>query len=164
MLTSREATTRKNSRWREQGYREALDAYEIPFDPGLIKSGGYEISKVRAALKEWLAAPERVEAIVAFDDEKAQTVIYFLQLAGKRVPEDIAVVGFDDLTYSPVPQSVLTTVRIPIVRVAETAANQLIKLIRQEPVEPLTLLPTEMFFRQTCGCAAASRFNPGIHW
>jgi DNA-binding LacI/PurR family transcriptional regulator len=133
-----------------------LDAYGIQFDPDLVRSGGYETIKVRSALKEWLAAEEPVEAIFAFDDDKAQIINYFLQLAGKRVPEDIALVGFDDLNFSQVPQNLLTTVKSPIVRVGEIAASQLVKLILCEPVEQKVFLPTEMVIRRTCGCAINS--------
>ena len=74
------------------------------------------------------------------------------------------MVGFDDFTYSPVPENVLTTVRVPIVQVGETAANQLIKLIRREPVQQTILLPTELVVRHTCGCAAAAQPAAGNHW
>lgn len=148
--------TQEDSRWREQGYREALAANAIPFDPDLVRSGGDDIGNIKSAVKEWLAAPESIDAIFAFDDEKAQTLIYFLNQAGKRVPEDIAVVGFDDLSFTKVPTGTLTTVRMPIAEVGETAANQLIKLIHGEPVEEKVLLPTEMVIRRTCGCAGPS--------
>jgi DNA-binding LacI/PurR family transcriptional regulator len=64
-----------------------------------------------------------------------------LQQAGKRVPEDIAVVGFDDVHLANYPLPPITTVRAPVEQAGIAAANQLIKLIRKERADMLVLLP-----------------------
>ena len=154
----------EDSHWRELGYREALDAYGLPFDPALVRGSGLDTNQASNAVKEWLALPEPIDAIFAFDDEKAHTLIYFLQQAGKRVPGDIAVVGFDDLSFSNIPPNPLTAVRTPIVAVGETAAKQLVRLIHGEQIEEKILLPTELIIRQTCGCSNSSLDHTQNHF
>ena len=71
---------------------------------------------------------------------------------GIRIPDDIAVVGFDDLTLAQYLHPALTTVHAPTEEVGRVAFHQLLRLLREEEVEPLTLLPTELIIRQSCGC------------
>ena len=71
---------------------------------------------------------------------------------GKRVPEDVSVVGFDDQRSSPYLTPSLTTVRAPTEEVGRVAARQMINLIRGRQADPLTLLPTEIVIRNSCGC------------
>ena len=92
------------------------------------------------------------DAIFSGDDEAAVGVLEALQTAGKRVPEDVAVVGFDDQRLSAYLVPPLTTVRAPTERVGYEAAQQLVKLTRTGQAERLTLLPTEMIIRRSCGC------------
>jgi len=64
----------------------------------------------------------------------------------------VAVVGFDDSRLSPFLNPSLTTVRAPTEEVGRTAARLLFDQIRDLPAEPITLLPTEIIFRRSCGC------------
>ncbi len=75
-----------------------------------------------------------------------------LRRAGKRVPEEIAVVGFDDVSLSRHLNPPLTTVRAPIETASYLAARQLVRLIRNDEARPITLLPVELVIRQSCGC------------
>jgi DNA-binding LacI/PurR family transcriptional regulator len=102
---------------------------------------------------KWLAAGTRIDAIFAGDDESAVGTIIALQQAGKRVPEDIAVVGFDDVHFYRYMLPPLTTVRAPVEQAGREAARQLIQLIRTGQADPLTLLPTELVVRHSCGCS-----------
>ncbi len=75
-----------------------------------------------------------------------------LEARGVRVPEEVAVVGFDDQRLAAILHPPLTTVRAPTEQVGQAAVRELIKLIRTGSAEPLTLLPTELVFRRSCGC------------
>ena len=75
-----------------------------------------------------------------------------LQQAGKQVPEDVAVVGFDDQRLAAVLSPPLTTVHAPTEQVGAEAARQLISLIQTGRAEPLTLLHTQLVIRRSCGC------------
>ena len=96
------------------------------------------------------------DAIFSGDDEAAVGVLEALRAVGKKVPEDVSVVGFDDQRLSLYLNPSLTTVRAPTYDVGLVAAQQLMKLIQNEQVEPLVLLPTEMIIRQSCGCGIRS--------
>ena len=79
-------------------------------------------------------------------------MIRALRLAGKEVPEDIAVVGFDDVPLSKHLIPPLTTVRAPIDQAGYEAVDQLVKLIKGEKAKREVLLPTELIVRASCGC------------
>jgi LacI family transcriptional regulator len=143
----------EDSYWREIGYREALAAHAISFDPALVARGGFDEEEAQLAVQRWLEDEVEIEAIFAGDDEAASGAIAALRQAGKRVPEDVAVVGFDD---SPIAQYLaplpLTTVRAPIEEAGLAATRQLARLIRTGQADPLVLLPTELVVRRSCGC------------
>ena len=69
-----------------------------------------------------------------------------------HVPDDVSVVGFDDQRMSPYLSPPLTTVRAPTREVGRVATHHLIDLVEGKPVPPLTLLPTEIVVRRSCGC------------
>jgi len=92
------------------------------------------------------------DAIFAGDDDSATGALTALLEAGKRVPEDVALVGFDDIEIARYLQPPLTTVRAPVERVGYEAVQQLVRLIRSGEADPLTLLPTQLIIRRSCGC------------
>jgi DNA-binding LacI/PurR family transcriptional regulator len=142
----------EDSYWREMGYRESLAAHGIPVDPGLIAPGGFDQAIARSAVEGWLARGLEFDAIFAGDDESAVGVLAALKSAGRRVPEDVAVAGFDDTYLSQYLAPPLTTVCAPIEQVGREAILQLVSLIREGQADPLTLLPTQPVIRRSCGC------------
>jgi DNA-binding LacI/PurR family transcriptional regulator len=145
-------STEEDSKWREMGYRESLLSHNIPFDPGLISLGAFDAEIAHKSITQWLIRGVNFDALFAGDDEAATGAITALQHAGKRVPEDIAVVGFDDIYISQYLSPPLTTIHAPTEQVGFEAAQQLIRLIHQENVDPLVLLPTTLVIRRSCGC------------
>jgi len=143
----------EDSYWREMGYREALFAHGIPFNPALISMGGFDAEVAKEAVQQWLVDGVHFDALFAGDDESATGAITVLQHAGKRVPEDIAVVGFDDIYLAQYLSPPLTTIHAPIEQVGFEGARQLLHLIHSEPADPLVLLPTELIIRRSCGCS-----------
>jgi len=142
----------EDARWRELGYREALAAQQIEIDPQWLGAGGFERHIAQATIERMLAEGVSFDAIFAGDDEAAVGALATLEARGVRVPEDVAVVGFDDQSLAAILHPPLTTVRAPTEQVGREAARQLIKLIRTGSADPLTLLPTELVFRRSCGC------------
>lgn len=144
----------EDSYWREQGYRESLEAHGIAFDPTLVDVGGFDEQQAYRLTQHWLARGRlnHVEAIFAGDDDSALGVLNALRDAGIRVPEDIALVGFDDVYLARHLTPPLTTVRSPIEMAASEAVRQLVRLIRTGEADQLTLLPTELVVRRSCGC------------
>lgn len=142
----------EDSYWRELGYREALEKHGIPFDPQLVALGDFDDVQAYHVTEELLRGGVQFDAIFAGDDEAATGCMMALRQAGKRVPEDVAVVGFDDVPFARLMAPALTTVRAPIETVGAEAVRQLIAVIQGEPSTPFTLLPTELVIRQSCGC------------
>jgi LacI family transcriptional regulator len=142
----------QDSYWRELGYREALQNHGIPFDPTLVADGNFTENSAQQVVMNWVTDGVKPDAIFGGSDEGAFGALLALKSCGLQVPGDIAVVGFDDLTLARHVDPPLTTVRAPTELVGRSAVQQLLKLIRKEPVELLTLLPTELVIRQSCGC------------
>ena len=141
----------EDSYWREQGYREALAAYDITFDPMLMGVGGFHDWIAKEQAEKWLAEGLDIDAIFAGDDTAAMATILALQQAGKRVPEDIAVVGFNNDYLSQYLHPPLTTVNAPTTEIGRAATQQLCHLIQGEPTESVTIFKTEIVVRQSCG-------------
>jgi LacI family transcriptional regulator, galactose operon repressor len=142
----------EDSFWRETGYRKALEGQGIPFDPALVADGDFDRRVAQASVEAMLARGVDMDAIFCGDDEAAIGVLAAFQEAGRRVPEEIAVVGFDDLRSSAHLTPPLTTVRAPTEEVGREAARQLLNLLRTGQAQSLTLLPTEILIRRSCGC------------
>src|SRR5919108_2411974 len=87
----------EDSVWRERGYCEALEMHQIEFDPGLIASGGFDDDEAFTAIKQLLLDGIDFDAVFAGDDDAAIGAMRALRLAGRLVPQDAAVVGFDDV-------------------------------------------------------------------
>jgi DNA-binding LacI/PurR family transcriptional regulator len=139
---------------RELAYKAALKANSIAFDTNLVISGNYDRDAARQAMQEFLVNHHpRFDAVFASDDDLAVSAISALQNAGLRVPEDVAVVGFDDQRFAAQFVPPLTTVHAPTEHVGRVAGLQLLRLLRGQPAEAMTLLPTELIIRQSCGCS-----------
>jgi DNA-binding LacI/PurR family transcriptional regulator len=97
-----------------------------------------------------LAAPR---AIFAVNDPMALGVIHAVEAAGLRVPDDVAVIGFDDLVWTALHRPALTTVRISKEQIGRLAAAHLLDIIAEPDSEPVrTLVNTRLVIRQSCGC------------
>jgi LacI family transcriptional regulator len=145
----------QDSEWRERGYRQALAANDIPYDPSLVTTGGFNEEDARIAIQELLSDGIEFEAVFGGDDDSAAGAISALIEAEKRVPRDVAVVGFDDVPIARYLRPALTTVRAPIEQVGREGVRQLVRLIRGEQAEALVMLPTELVIRESCGCSIA---------
>ncbi|MFN2123745.1 MAG: substrate-binding domain-containing protein, partial [Candidatus Promineifilaceae bacterium] len=91
-------------------------------------------------------------AIFAADDASAVGALTALRKAGKHVPGEVALVGFDDAPLSRHLSPPLTTVRAPIVAAGAAAAEKLLRLIETGIAGEQTMLPTELVIRRSCGC------------
>jgi DNA-binding LacI/PurR family transcriptional regulator len=142
----------EDSYWRERGYREALALHGLLFDPKLIATGGFDDREAYLATQQWISHGLEFDAVFAGDDDAATGVMAALRQVGRRVPEDVSVVGFDDNPYSRYVSPPLTTVRAPIEQVGQEAVRLLVKCMHEDPYDPVILLPTQLVIRQSCGC------------
>lgn len=142
----------QDSTEREKGYLTSLKNHGLEFDPSLVTTGGFETDSAYAAAKGMLATGASFDAIFTGDDDSAAGVIRALNEAGMRVPQDVAIGGFDDSIISRLVTPNLTTVKAPIERVGHEAVTQLLHLIKGEPAQSRTVLPVELILRHSCGC------------
>ena len=144
----------EDAKWREAGYKSALKANGIRFDPILVIPGEFEREVAYQSLSRFLEKSGRLpfDAVFAGNDDAAIGVIRALQEHGHKVPEDIPVVGFDDLRLSGFLTPSLTTVHAPTEDVGRLAAEQVFCAINGEETSGMTLLPTELIIRRSCGC------------
>lgn len=144
----------EDSEQREKGYRQSLKKHNLTFDSSLVARGGFEPDQARTTIARLLAAGLEFDAIFTGDDDNAVGVIQALREAGRSIPNDVSVAGFDDSLFARILTPPLTTVRAPIEQVGQEAVYQLIRLIRGEQVEARLILPTELIIRQSCGCSS----------
>ena len=142
----------EDSEQREKGYRQSLKKHGLAFDPALVLLGGFESNQAQAVMRQFLASGTQFEAVFTGDDDNAVGVMQALREAGLRIPEDVAVAGFDDSSFARILTPPLTSVRSPLEQVGREAVRNLIRLIRGEQVEMRLVLPTELIIRQSCGC------------
>jgi len=121
-------------------------------------SGRFSVRSGETAAHQMLAefggvGGELPDAIVCSNDQMAIGVLRTLTARGIRVPDDIALVGFDDIYPATLCDPPLTTVRQPIRGIGERACEQLIARIANPTLRPsVELLPTELVIRSSCGC------------
>ena len=137
-------------RARLDGFRAAMDAAGAPVDPELVRSS---ILYVEGGLRdgaELLRMPDPPTAIVTANDLQAFGVYEAARQAGVRIPEDLSVVGFDDLSFTQWAGPPMTTVRQPLVHMGAAAANLVLSLARGEELESTRIeLATTLIVRQS---------------
>lgn len=145
----------EDSYWREKGYVAALEANGIAYDPQLVSYSYYYRDEAYRAILKMIRDGVVFDGVFTGDDDSATGTLTALREAGKRVPEDVSIVGFDDVSFCIHLTPPLTTVHAPTEEVGQRAVRQLVKIIRNEPIEEhITLLPTQLIIRQSCGCAS----------
>jgi LacI family transcriptional regulator len=135
---------------RRRGYRAALAAAGILPDPALEVESEPEIVPGRRAAKYLLELPEPPTAIFAFNDNIAIGAIQAARACGMRVPEDVSIVGFDDVEHATIVTPALTTVRQPLAEMGRTAVSLLNRLLERQRFETLHIeLATRLVVRES---------------
>jgi len=140
----------ESAKLREQGFRRAMAAAGVPVDEGLILVGGYVAQVSADAARALLDRPDRPTAVFAANDVSAIATIAVARELGLRVPQDLSVVGFDNIPESALCTPRLTTVNQPIQVMGERAVKTLIRLIRnEEPESTHVSLSTDLVVRES---------------
>jgi LacI family transcriptional regulator len=135
---------------RKRGYLSALQERRIGVEESLIAHGDYTEASSHEAMLRLL--PQRPDAVFVASDMMALGAQRALRAAGLRVPDDVAVVGFDDMPQAATSNPPLTTVRQPIRRAGALAVETLIDIIENGAEPPRRIiLPTELVVRASCG-------------
>ena len=137
---------------RLQGYRDALAEAGLPVDPALIQMGNFHVEGGYTAVQALLKLPNRVTAIFAANDLMAIGALRGIAARGLRVPEDVAVVGFDDIALAMYTEPPLTTVKQPIREIGKLATELIMARVNGERKEPQSRrLKTSLIVRESCG-------------
>jgi phosphoserine phosphatase RsbU/P len=140
---------------RFQVYFEVLSEFDIPLDPRLIAPGDWEEQSGADAVRLlWQDRQCDARAIVFANDNMALGGYRALHERHLRIPDDVAVLAFDDIEEARFTSPPLTTVRQPLAEQGSRAFEALVRLRRGNSVAPLERLPTELVIRRSCGCAA----------
>jgi LacI family xylobiose transport system transcriptional regulator len=138
------------SRARLDGYRAAMDMAGIPVDPPLVRSGDFHVEGGHDVARALLRLPEPPTAIFAGSDLQALGVYEAARELGVRIPDQLSVVGYDDLPVARWVGPPLTTVHQPLAEMAEMAARVVIGMSRgAAPVTPRLDLATSLVVRQS---------------
>jgi LacI family transcriptional regulator len=141
---------------RFEGYRDGLAIAGIPFDPALVQGGDYTREGGQAAARQLLSRPDRPTAIFAANDQSAFGVLDVAQELGLRIPEDVSLVGFDNLPEAAQMTPKLTTVDQSIREMGVIATKLLLGILRGDiPGEKLIKVPTNLVIRESCQALAS---------
>jgi LacI family transcriptional regulator len=134
---------------REKGYRDALQNAGLPVDESLIVSGDYTAEKGEACALKLLALPQQPSAIFASNDQSAIGVYQAAKKLGLAIPEQLSVVGFDNISDSAYLN--LTTVDQFIFDMGYQAVKTLLRLINGQPLESQIIkMETRLVVRDSC--------------
>ncbi len=138
---------------RLEGYTQALAEAGIPLNPSLVASGGSRMEEARTAVSSLLRINPAPTAFFVANNLMTIGALAGIQDSGRRVPDDIALVGFDDFSWADVFRPRLTTVAQPTYQLGRTAAELLLQRIgdRSATVPRRIVLPGELIVRESSG-------------
>jgi DNA-binding LacI/PurR family transcriptional regulator len=143
-------------------YERALAAHGLALDPKLVLSGDFTTESGSRAIRELFDRRQvplgAIDAVVACNDYMAFGAVDEFVRRRISVPDQVAVVGFDDIAPARVHSPPLTTVRQPLEELGRAGALRLLELLEGKPVTGAATLGTELVLRRSCGCVPTSRF------
>lgn len=148
------------ARSRLNAYGETLARYGLQPPDTFVATGDFTYDSAIEAIR--LLVDERgltFDAMVVADDEMALGAIDALRAHGRRVPRDVAIIGFDDIREARLSAPPLTTIRQPLHELGRVGLDVLVRRLHGEPVDDLVTLPTELVVRRSCGCYSDARQN-----
>jgi LacI family transcriptional regulator len=141
----------RSSELREEGYRRALSQAGIPFDPTLVRVGSYDPETAAQPAQQLLTLADPPTAIFASNDLSAIQTMNVAASLGLRVPDDLSVIGFDNIPESVFSEPPLTTIDQSIQQLGYEATLMLMRIIDEPGSQPTHVrLPTKLIVRQSC--------------
>lgn len=135
---------------RLRGFKLALEQAGLNYDPSHVINGDFTLPSGVQAARQFAAMQNKPSALFCMNDEMAIGAIQGLRAAGLRVPEDIAITGFDDIEFARYADPALTTIAQPAEALGKTAFRTLLALIEgQPPSQQEIVLPYEFIVRKS---------------
>lgn len=147
-----------DARQRSLAFRQYIEERGLPFRPEWYAEGDFTTGAAAEGARAILSQPHRPTAILAANDESALGVLQAAQELGIRVPEELSVIGFDDLPFAQLLSPRLSTVRQPLERMGAEAVALLMEWIaqRERPTDCERILPAELVLRESTAPAPGS--------
>ncbi|HLZ61086.1 MAG TPA: LacI family DNA-binding transcriptional regulator [Ktedonosporobacter sp.] len=140
-----------SSAHRGQGYRETMAASGL--EPHIFHAGDTTLETGKALMQEALAALPALTAVFTANDAIAFGAMRVLAQQGRRVPQDVALIGFDDTRYSALSEPPLSTIKIFKHEMGKLAARRMLDMLTDDHGPAIqTVLATELVVRRSCGC------------
>lgn len=139
---------------RLRGYRQALEEAGEPFRPELVVQGNFEPASGQAAVASLLESCVEFDAVFAANDPMALAAMRALRGTGVRVPDDVALVGFDDVDAACFTLPALTTVHQPLYEMGAAAARTVVAAAEGRRIERHVEVPTRLVVRESCGAGS----------
>jgi LacI family repressor for deo operon, udp, cdd, tsx, nupC, and nupG len=140
------------SRDRMRGYQQAMMSHELDIDSAYIQEGDFSFESGYNQTLKLLALENPPTAVFAFNDEMAMGAIKAAKDSGLKAPEDLAVVGFDNVKMSSVIEPNLTTINQPKYEIGKKAMELLLKIINGESINKKKfVMKDELIIRESCG-------------
>lgn len=141
-----------SARQRRQGFVQALKEANLPFDESLFREGDYTPASGFSAMNELLENRELPSAVFVASDVVAIGAIQAIKNHHLAIPQDISLIGFDDIPTAAYFDPPLTTIRLPAYKIGREAGEKLIQIIRGQEPQPLqNLLDTKLIIRESTG-------------
>jgi DNA-binding LacI/PurR family transcriptional regulator len=136
---------------RLEGYRAALKGAGIRYDPSIVRFGDFSLESGYSRMNELLAQGGHFTAVFTASDTVALGAKNALRETGRLIPDDISLMGMDDISIAKFLDPPLTTVRVPAEALAGQACEMLLRALGGEPInEKHLVLPTELVLRESC--------------
>jgi LacI family repressor for deo operon, udp, cdd, tsx, nupC, and nupG len=143
---------------RDRGYEQALSAAGIARDPALTVNGDFSVESGIRGVEELFAKRRRFTAVFCSNDEMAIGAIRAIKSRGRSVPEDVSVVGFDDIRFARYSDPPLTTIAQPMEDLGREAMSLLLEILnRSDAPARKRILPTQLVVRGSTAPAPRSR-------
>jgi len=140
----------ESARLREAGFRQAMADAGIEVDPTLVRVGSYIRDAAAGPARDLLSRPDRPTAIFAANDLSALATMDVARELGVRVPDDVSIIGFDNVPESALSTPPLTTISQPLHQMGAEALRLLVDVIDGVERDVHVRLPTQLVERSTC--------------
>jgi diguanylate cyclase (GGDEF)-like protein len=153
---------------RLSAYQSWMAEKSLPVDPRLIVYGLHNELGGQRAMSQLLSAGVEISAILASNDQSAIGAMQAIEKAGLRVPDDFAIIGFDNQVETLAQIPPLTTISAPLYQSGRQLLDLLIAYIEGETIPEITTLTVDLVIRQSCGCLPSTiqsmQHDPGPGW
>ncbi|MFS3930419.1 LacI family DNA-binding transcriptional regulator [Priestia flexa] len=146
------------SRDRLKGFQQAMNSHSLPVEPTYIQEGDFSLESGYHQMIKLLSLENPPTSVFVFNDEMALGSIKAVKDSGMKVPDDIAVVGFDNLNMSSIIEPNITTIDQPKYEIGNKAMELLLQLINGKEIKKKKIvLKDEILIRESCGSPASKR-------